>query len=215
MIVDCISDLHGYEPVLQGGDLLIIAGDMTASNEIVQWVDFFNWLRAQEYEKKIIIGGNHDGFLEQCASTQEVELMDLEWGDECTYLRDDGCEFGGLKIWGSPWTAWFYGINPHCKSFTKTGDQNLKPKWDLIPDDTDILVTHSPPAGIMDVTKAGINVGSASLRVKVQKIRPKLHVFGHIHEQYGQESLNETLFVNASFVDGDYEAVNDPVRVIL
>jgi Icc-related predicted phosphoesterase len=215
MIIDCISDLHGSEPEMPGGDLLIVAGDMTGRDEPSQWINFFAWLRAQEYEKKVIIGGNHDNFLQECASTKEIREIGLRWGDECDYLKDSGCEFGGLKIWGSPWTRSFVGMNPECMAFTLRTEDELDYYWDKIPEDTDILVTHSPPAGILDNTSRKYRVGSSSLRKQLEVLHPRLHVFGHIHQGYGKEEHGKTIFVNAAHLNGDYDSANEPIRVIL
>src|SRR5579871_3725863 len=167
MIVDCISDLHGYFPKLEGGDLLIIAGDLTARHTLKELDHFNDWVRIQNYKKKIVIAGNHDNFFEKGVydpfdiDTHKLECAIID--PSCTYLFDSGTEFEGLKIWGSPWTAWFHGIHPNCKSFTKKHDEDLSKKWDLIPRNTDILITHSPPLNVLDRTVEGKMVGSSSL----------------------------------------------------
>lgn len=227
MIIDCISDLHGHYPTLEGGDLLIVAGDLTAADTEEQMYEFYSWLDDQNYKKKVFTGGNHDNRLKKYGSD-----FFSDWTDEAQYLCDSGIEFEGLKIWGSPWTLTFEGINPHCTAFT--GDENLlAEKFALIPDDVDILITHGPPYGTMDtVTKYGpfshereVNVGSEALSDQLHRIRPKLHVFGHIHEGYGQYrpmlDLGRTklagypISVNCSHMNEDYEPVNKPIRIIL
>jgi Icc-related predicted phosphoesterase len=212
MIIDCISDLHGFYPELDGGDLLIVAGDLTASDEFLQYEAFFKWLLMQKYKRKILIAGNHDGML--------MGLYKIE-GEETdlSYLCDSGTEFEGLKIWGSPWTHLFPGVNPRCTAFMIPKEQ-LEAKWKLIPDDIDILVTHSPPYGILDEyydydsghTKYG---GCEELYMTVQRIRPRLHVFGHIHENGGHGKEKERiLYINASLCNEGYKFVNKPIRVI-
>ncbi len=220
MIIDCISDLHGELPKLDGGDLLIIAGDITARDKVPEWADFFTWLAKQDYKKKILIAGNHDGFLSQCASSKEGKILDSMVGKEFDYLLDTGCEYEGYKIWGSPWSLWFHGINPQCKYFTCT-ESHIAKKWALIPSDTDILITHSPPNGILDRIKAYdtggyLFTGSVNLRDTVRAIKPKLHVFGHIHEHGGCIiDADDTKFINASIMNEVYDPVNKPIRVIL
>ena len=214
MIIDCISDLHGYYPKLEGGDLLIVAGDLTATDKQAQYLDFRDWLRAQNYKKKVFIAGNHDGCIEKGLFFFNDEWMGAE------YLCDSGTEFERLKIWGSSWTAQFPGINPHCCAFTvkysSHTDDNLNEHWKKIPIDTDILITHSPPYGILDKTKKGEHVGSGCLLNKSMCISPKLHVFGHIHECGGKMiDTNVTKFVNASIVNEHYEHMNKPIRIIL
>lgn len=231
IIIDMISDLHGYYPKLDGGDLLIVSGDLTASDKMIDWIDFFYWLNKQSYRKKVYIGGNHDNFLTLCATNVECKDIYLDEEDEeCEkkdYLCDSGTEFEGLKIWGSPWTKAFPGMNPKCMAFTCDTDEELAEKWALIPDNTDILITHSPPFGILDEVnrytkskRSNEYVGSKSLRNTVldrnRLPNLKLHVFGHIHEQGGKVfETNFTKFANASIVNEVYEHVNKPIRVIL
>lgn len=225
MIIDCISDLHGYYPELEGGDLLIIAGDITASDKITQWAGFFLWLKRQKYRKKIMIGGNHDNTLQEMfPDPPEVrlgildELEDfMDYEEDLEYLCDSGTEFENLKIWGTPWTKKFPGMNPHCMAFTLETDADIGVKFASIPDDTDILITHSAVLSVLDESKRKVRCGSAPLYAILKyRIRPKLHVFGHIHEGFGQqENFLGCLSVNASYVDVDYKPVNKPVRVIL
>lgn len=228
MIIDCIADLHGHYPKLEGGDLLIVAGDWTTSDKPHEVLEFGLWINNQKYKRKIVIAGNHDNMIQETPRIFEG-LPNFV----LTYLCDSGTEFEGLKIWGSPWTLTFPGINPHCTAFTGT-EAELEAKFALIPDDTDILITHGPPYGIMDAVhrevfcgERGGWVGSESLLGKVFRIRPKLHVFGHIHEGYGRynhtprEGSSENLgitpvtFVNCSHVNERYKPVNKPVRVVL
>lgn len=220
MIIDCISDLHGEYPTLEGGDLLIVAGDLTGSDKIVQYQNFNTWLNEQKYTKKVLIGGNHDGYFEN-KGFDYIQTIYCAFGVD--YLCDSGTEFQGLKIWGSPWSKWFKGINPHCMAFTGN-EELLESKYAIIPDDIDILITHSPPFGTLDykVLFDGTEfyLGSTSTLEVLERIKPKLHVFGHIHECGGRELLFKhlgpnTVCVNASIMNEDYDAVNKPVRVIL
>lgn len=239
--IDCISDLHGYFPELPGGDILIVAGDLTASDKYSEYMDFFDWLNSQQYKKKIIIAGNHDNQIfyrtfipdnDEYAEYLDVidDAMDYS---NTSYLCDSGTEFEGLKIWGSPWSLKFEGMNPACMAFTCDTEEELADKFSLIPDDVDILVTHGPPKYGLDRTIDDRFVGSESLRDWVFTHQPKLHIFGHIHESYGiitsqtiqdldfqitgkvNDKLCKTSLVNASHVNEYYEPVNKPVRVIL
>lgn len=208
MIIDCISDLHGYQIKLEGGDLLLIAGDLTARDKPHEFDVFKKWLREQPYTKKVLIAGNHDNFLARLEKPEE-------YFDEAVYLCDTGTDFQGLKIWGSPWTKNFHGQNPLCKAFGLDLSTQMLEKFELIPDDIDILITHSPPQGILDQTWR-MRVGCPELRRIVQKLpNLKLHLFGHIHEGYGEEEEARVKFVNASLVNESYQLVNKPVIVIL
>lgn len=222
--ITAISDLHGYYPKLEGGDLLIIAGDLTGKDTLDNYIEFCDWLSQQPYREKIVIAGNHDNRLKD--DNKKIKMTFSEWNSTtgickqyAIYLCDSATEFEGLKIWGSPWTKTFPGINPKCKAFTVDTEEELAEKWALIPDDTDILITHSPPYLILDECRNG-HVGSKSLRIMLNKIRPKVHVFGHIHENGGQQLLLKhegpnTICVNASHVNEHYEPVNKPIRIIL
>jgi len=237
LAITAISDLHGHHPRdLLGGDLLIICGDITASDKLVQWHKFYEWLRNQQYRKKVLIGGNHDRFLSQFASSQETRELfemfgndpDLQPDDDFEYLLDSGCEFEGLKIWGSPWSLSFEGINPHCRAFTGT-DGDLRGKFDLIPDDVDILISLAPPFGTLDVNKWGGRCGSKALADRILDLKKlRLHFFGHIHESYGSchayystpdaRNLDEFtpgghLSVNCSIMNANYSPVNGPFNI--
>ncbi len=221
MIIDCIADLHGYYPKLEGGDLLIVAGDLTARHSISELDDFNEWMREQEYRKKILIAGNHDTFFESGVYNCDNPIDGTVFVDpSIEYLCDSGTEFEGLKIWGSPWSLSFPGINPKCCAFT--GDEKkLFDSYDKIPKGIDILITHCPPFGILDKCKKR-HVGSRSLYGWLKYVeRPRLHVFGHIHEGYGQEEFFSTyndemmLSVNCSVVNENYEHLNEPIRVVL
>ena len=251
MIIDCISDLHGHYPELEGGDLLIIAGDLTARDTFQETVRFSKWVYAQKYIKKIVVGGNHDNSLIPIGPTDLLySNYDLKTGkleSFASYLCDSGCEISyfdeeeldkkepnspipklkSLKIWGSPWTSQFPGINPKCCAFTRPFMESLKDRWDLIPHDVDILITHSPPYGILDQVARdyGASVGNMHLRTLLDTcLTPRLHVFGHVHENGGKQLIfkrpgvsteNNTICVNASHVNERYQPVNRPVRVIV
>lgn len=223
MIIDCISDLHGHYPKLDGGDLLIVAGDLTARDTPLQMKKMYNWMWAQKYKKVIFIAGNHDNNIDHISSGCE----------SVAYLCDSGTEFEGLKIWGSPWTRNFVGMNPHCKAFGLDTDEDLTEKWALIPDDIDILITHSPPYNILDWNSKDVPCGSRSLLIRARDLHKlKLFVFGHIHEAYGKINLSEVqqreklsftddcplclpIVINASIMDQAYDPVNKPIRVNL
>ncbi len=238
MIVDCISDLHGHYPPLEGGDLLIVAGDLTRSDQPYQYEFLYDILQEKQYQKIVIIAGNHDG----CLESGKVEFVE---DSKIDYLCDSGTEFTyypnlekdmpdgtvierkTFKIWGSPWTKTFEGINPRCKAFTCDTEEELAEKWALIPDDTDILVTHSPRFGMLDKTFECEYVGSKSLADRMIELRNvKYHIVGHIHEGYGQchdACMKKNgimtglgcITVNASHVNENYKPVNKPIRIIL
>lgn len=214
MIVDCIGCLHGHYPKLEGGDLLIVTGDLTARDVSNEYEKFLRWVVSSHYKKIIWIGGNHDNFIQKFFTPSKYSPT--------TYLCDSGTEFEGLKIWGSPRTLKFKGQNPHAMAFCVDTEEELADKFEKIPPDTDILITHSPPYGILDKTDRGENVGSPYLYSWFKYVgRPKLHVFSHIHEAYGQEEVfvghNNIMVksINCSHVNELYQPVNKPMRVVL
>jgi Icc-related predicted phosphoesterase len=236
VIIDCISDLHGFYPDLEGGDLLIVAGDLTAMDTHSEYLKFFKWIASTNYKKRIVIAGNHDNI------AQKEEILSLPKHD-FDYLCDSGTQFPyfidglpeqdegflpsghrTLKIWGSPWTPWFRGVSPKAKAFMMSENEIAK-KWELIPQDIDILITHCPPYGIGDQvedmqTGKIESVGSKSL-LKHENWDGGLqfHIFGHIHEGYGEYKEQNGIFtshcINASHVNKHYEPVNKPIRLIL
>lgn len=215
MKIDCVSDLHGYYPKLDGGDLLIIAGDLTSHDTEDEYHQFLGWAQCQQYQKIVVIAGNHDNYLQA-----NPEFLSNK-SSKIDYLCDSGTEFEGLKIWGSPWTSWFHGVHPRCKAFMVKGSK-LNAKWNQIPPNIDILVTHNPLYGVFDAVPRAFegtyeSVGCMELKLHVtERIKPKLHVFGHIHEHGGKRlQSSNTLFVNASYVNEHYKPVNSPVRVDL
>lgn len=220
MIIDCIGCLHGHFPTLEGGDLLIVTGDLTAKHTEKEHFRFNEWIENQKYKKVIVIAGNHDTWIEdnECLGTADYDGQIVE------YLCNSGTEFEGLKIWGSPASLWFKGINPKCNAFTGS-EKDLSKKWALIPDDTDILITHSPPYGILDgipneYDGSIFHVGSKSLALEIGKREnvPKLWVWSHIHEAYGKDladRVKDCKMMNCSHVNEHYQPVNKPIRIEL
>lgn len=220
MIVDCVSDLHGYLPNLDGGDLLIVAGDLTSSDKPEQYEEFFSWLKNQSYNMKVFTLGNHDN----------QAMSQFDWYD-AELLLDSGLNFEGFKIWGFPWTLKFPKMNPQTMAFTVENEKEMARKLLYVPDDIDILVSHSPGWGLHDEVQNMFgdytHCGSKSItRWRAQHCNSlKLHVYGHIHEGYGvydirnmQRLLGDAetvVMVNASYVNHLYEPTNPPLRIIL
>ena len=212
MIIDCVGCLHGARPNLEGGDLLIITGDLTARDTEFEHALFDEWLDEQKYKKKIVIAGNHDNYIQE-----KGYWIYYDDSKPSKYLEDSGTEFEGLKIWGSPWTNQFPGINPKCCAFTRPFMESLDDRWNMIPD-VDILVTHGPPFGVLDQVSTEFNasVGSMGLLKAVKERKLKLHVFSHIHDQGGKTmKIGDTTFINCSIMDERYRPVHAPTRVEL
>jgi predicted phosphodiesterase len=195
--------MHHGRIAVPPGDVLVHAGDATSRGTSAQLKSFAAFIKAQPHRHKVVIAGNHDFGLEQ-TSTLGPELFGP------AYLSDSGCELDGIKVWGTPWQPWFFDW-----AFNLPRGEPLAQKWSLIPDDTDVLVTHGPPMGVLDKTLRGESVGCEALRDALVRVRPRLHVFGHIHEAYGVHRDDHTLYVNACNCTLDYEPGNPAIVVDL
>lgn len=200
-----IADTHGKHQSLKlpPGKILIHAGDITMKGEREGVVDFLNWFSLQDFEYKIFIAGNHDFFFEREA---EMEIMQLI-PDNVIYLNNSHTIIKGVKIWGSPITPWFFNW-----AFNRHRGEPIKTYWDLIPADTDILITHGPVFRALDKTTSGEHVGCKDLFNKLQEVKPKIHICGHIHEAYGTTDKAGIKFINASVVNDQYDLVNSPIE---
>ena len=211
-----ISDTHTkHDKVsgfLTGGDILVHAGDLTGRGYITEIENFMKWYdNINNYDTKVFIAGNHYfGFQDD-----NQKLRGLLTGYKTIdYLEDDLMMVGEdydnmIKIWGTPWQPEF-----HNWAYNLPRGEKLKEKWDMIPTNTDILITHGPPFGKLDyVPYDGVNVGCEELMKRVEEIKPKIHVFGHIHEGYGYVFDGNTHFINAAVLNGRYEFRNKPITV--
>lgn len=205
MRIVCISDTHGMTDnlAIPDGDVLVHAGDFCWSGRKDELVVFNEFLAKLPHKHKVFIAGNHDIPAEMCGS--EFVKKQIPQG---LYLQDSSVRIEGLKFYGSPWQPEFFNW-----AFNLPRGRELAHKWAFIPKDTDILITHGPPAGIMDMLSDGRRVGCADLRRYVGIVQPKVHIFGHIHEGYGMEEKDGILFVNASTCTGNYQPINPPIVV--
>jgi Icc-related predicted phosphoesterase len=205
MKICLISDTHGLEEqlTLPEADVLIHAGDMTSNGKLKQVQDFANWFQKQPHKYKIVIAGNHDWALEAFMK-EECEFAARDIFGSAIYLRDSEVIINGVKFYGSPWQPTFYNW-----AFNADRGPDIKKYWDKIPENTDVLITHGPPMGILDRVWHE-SVGCADLTSAVMKIKPKIHVFGHIHCGYGYKLFNGTQFYNAALCDEKYRLVNKP-----
>ena len=199
-----IADTHCRHKNLKlpKGDVLIHAGDISYKGEKAEVVDFLSWFKSQPHPHKIFIAGNHDFFFEKAKPSEVAALIP----DGVTYLKDSGTTVNGIRIWGSPVTPWFYNW-----AFNQVRGASIRRHWNMISGDTDILVTHGPVFGILDTVINGKNVGCRDLLNRVQEIRPRVHICGHIHEGYGLTLKNGIRYINASVLNESYELVNRPV----
>lgn len=209
----CISDTHTRRiENMPEGDILVHTGDYTGRGSITNLCEFVNWLDELDYKHKICISGNHDfnGETEPTLTKEIFKSADIH------YLDDSGIEINGLKFWGSP-------VSPTFGNWAfNRGPIEIREHWDLIPEDTNVLLTHCPPFEILDKlsmygSAPGKHVGCNQLRWVIEnKLKNlKLNVFGHIHEGYGQTEINGVKFINASSLDEHYQLKNKPIVIEL
>jgi len=186
-----LSDTHGLhrEIDVPAGDILIHAGDFTMfSRSPAEITDFNTWLGELPHRFKGIVPGNHEFFLE--ADPTERSVL-----SNATVLINEGIEIEGLRLWGSPVTPMYGG------AFGLSSAKDRERLYAQIPEDIDVLISHGPPYGILDLGPGShLHQGCPELLDAVMRVRPKLHVFGHIHGAYGVFQTEHTTFVNASLL---------------
>ena len=206
--VACLSDTHlrHGDITVPDADILIHAGDACGRGEGWEVADFHEWMFSLPHRHKVYVPGNHDWDCERRPMYWRAMFASL--GMHC--LIDEAVEIEGLRIYGSPWQPEF------CQwAFNVERGRKLAAIWSRIPADTQVLVTHGPPAGILDVAPSDRGVGCHDLRRRVGQLADlKLHVFGHVHHSAGQmRGHRNALFVNAAICDERYEPSN-PVQVV-
>jgi len=190
-----LSDTHCKHHSLKNlpfADIIIHSGDVSLAGSENEILDFIKWFVALPYKYKIFIGGNHDHGLHDA----NIEGMP----ENCFYLNNSGVTIEGIQFYGMPLFMEDIMSGDYDKNIQK------------IPTDTDVLITHQPPHSMLDFS-ANYNYGDRILLQAVLEIRPKYHLFGHIHNAYGIEKSKHTTFVNASLLNENYELVNEPVML--
>ena len=172
-----ISDTHNKHQQLTNmpaADVIVHCGDFTEQGTEAEVLDFLNWFIELPFKHKIFITGNHDLCLWDAEGIEDLP-------ENIHFLQDRGCEIEGIKFFGLAYN--------HSE--------------ELIPDGIDVLVTHEPPVMILDESN-GVNWGNAPLRNRVQEVKPKYHLFGHVHESKGVEKHGNIVYSNGSCVDNKY-----------
>ncbi|MGQ0541098.1 MAG: metallophosphoesterase [Blastocatellia bacterium] len=210
----CLSDTHNCNSqiAVPDGDILIHSGDATITGTVEEIKLFNKWFSNLPHKRKIFVAGNHDWLFERNNDFARTLL-----NGEIIYLQDSPTEIDGLKIYGSPWQPRFYDW-----AFNLMRGEELSRKWKLIPNDTNILITHGPPNGILDEVPRSWGIdytGCEELRKRIEEIavfgKLKLHLFGHIHCGYGVHDEFGVKFINASNCDEAYKPVNPPIVIDL
>lgn len=207
-----ISDTHGkHDEItkdLLGGDFLIHSGDISPQGTYWEVYYFCKWFsKIPNYKHKIFVAGNHD-WLFQREPERAKEILRLF--KNITYLQDELVELDGVKIYGSPWQPEFHGW---AFNLPKNGGE-LQSKWDMIPNNIDILVTHGPCFGHLDkVIGRNDNLGCELLVKKVEEVKPKIHCCGHIHTGRGIKQTENTLYINSSVLNEQYNYHFQPIQL--
>lgn len=206
-----LSDTHGQHRSKKlnkflhdnPADVLLFVGDYQR-NHFDDGIDFIDWLHELPFKYKVMTFGNHDGNFEYAVNRTRIY-------NDIIVLNNDFTVIEGIKIWGSPYSLtfldWFFMKN----------DKELEEIYKNIPNDVDIVMTHTPAFGILDMTKDGILTGSMSLLNRIKELKKlKYHICGHIHEQSGTCTMNKYLalkdihFINTSVLNEKYQLVHDP-----
>ncbi|KAL3857413.1 hypothetical protein ACJMK2_012087 [Sinanodonta woodiana] len=222
-----VSDTHMMhnEILLPNANILVHSGDFSkaslsrlifrssAFEELTREIDIY--FEKVPIKHKLLVAGNHEvSFPGHSANEIQSRLQHV------TYLQDSSLEVEGIKFYGSPWTSnrW-YSL---AKAFTEDGRRLIR-KWEKIPSDTDVLVTHMPPLNIGDLAAKIIKVLSILrtegacrvcnkrhvdfdhwgcqllLDTVLNRVRPKIHMYGHVHESNGVISKDGIVFSNAAY----------------
>ena len=189
MRIVAVADTHLFhdELVVPDGDVFVHAGDMCQGGSLEELARAARWIRALPHRTKVIIAGNHDFAFAEHPDEARALVEDF------VYLQDGGATIDGVSFWGSPWQPEF-----NDWAFNLPRGAALAEKWALIPDRVDVLITHGPPQGIGDRGPVAGRLGCEDLLERVRVCKPRVHFFGHIHQDGGAWQHGETLFVNAT-----------------
>jgi Icc-related predicted phosphoesterase len=201
-----ISDTHSRHDFMEvpDGDVIFHTGDFSKRGRLEEVRDFLDWFSALPHRYKVFIAGNHDFMAER-----EPEVFGQMIPDNVIYLNDSGTNIEGIPVWGSPIQPWFYDW-----AFNRQRGAEIREHWKLIPENTQILLVHGPPYGILDIVIDGRPVGCRDLGRRILEL-PELQIaaFGHIHEAYGTVEQSGVRYINASMLDVEYHLGNKAIEV--
>lgn len=206
MRIVALSDTHFRHRcvAVPDGDVVIHAGDLTRSGDPAELADVMRWFARLPHPHKIFIAGNHDWVFEL-----QPDIAAGLIPEGVTYLQDSGNVIEGVKFWGSPVQPAFLRW-----AFNKARGAEIDRHWQRIPTNTDVLITHGPPNGILDLVGEE-HVGCEMLRRRLQIVRPACHIFGHIHCARGTVANEGTTYLNAAICTESYDPTNPPFVVDL
>lgn len=222
----CFSDSHGAhlqipQNSIKPADILLFAGDLSLVGNPANVISFKEWILHLPVQHRVVIAGNLDLTFESsrldhfetrirhyCKTQMPLDsIKSLFMGPDIIYLEHGSTEVCGLKIFGSPYTPEFqdWGFQ------YRLGEG--KNKWCDIPNGTDICMTHGPPKDILDQTSSGFHAGCPDLLEAINRVKPALSIFGHIHEAHGQTVCNNILFCNVALMNFHNEIAHEPTYV--
>ncbi|KAH7135151.1 Metallo-dependent phosphatase-like protein [Dendryphion nanum] len=200
IVVVCISDTHNYISSIPDGDILIHAGDLSQLGTVPELQAQIDWLDSLPHRTKIVIGGNHDSWLDPGARA----LLDENWAagtvdwKSLIYLQDRLCAVDvpfpdemvtrKTTVYGSPWVP-KVGGNDRYYAFQYPRFESISWWRKKVPSHTEILVTHAPPRNYLDAAHGVTHMGCDGLLKELWRSKPRLHVFGHIHSGRGRMVL--------------------------
>ena len=204
-----ITDTHNYYDTMgynSNVDVVVHTGDAQCHTSI-EFYKFIEWYKNYPVENKIYVAGNHDTFIEKNESLCKEIFKD----SGIIYLNKNSIIINGLKFYGEP-------LSPRFGTWSFMADRSKMNKhWEYIPKDVDVLLTHTPPKGILDLTenydRSLEMCGCSALQKRIFKnnyANLKLHAFGHIHNGHGiintgLRTINNIIFSNATAVtDGEF-----------
>lgn len=214
-----ISDTHQLhdQVTVPEGDILVHCGDFTNRGTEAAIESFLAWFVAHPHDYKVFIPGNHEEGLEKGASRVRCMAIVQKYLDEnplLTYLENSSAVVNGLKFYGSPVTPWFFDW-----AWNRHRGPAIASAWQNIPDDVQVLITHGPAYGILDLVKDAQgrdpHQGCQDLLERVDELEDlKLHLFGHLHLQGGEQTtVNGRISANAAICDDNYHTVHAPIIV--
>lgn len=212
----CISDTHEKQAQvnLPEGDVLVHTGDLTNQGSIPALTKVAAWFKKQDFKHKVMICGNHDFGFQNANHDAAVKLF-TDAG--VTYLQDSETIIEGIKFYGAPWQPWFMDW-----AFNLPRGAKIAEKWAKIPDDTNVLMTHGPPHGILDLVEDTISNRGRDLHQGCEELTKRLmdltqlkaHVFGHLHLSGGMtQMIAGVTFANAAICTERYQASNKPIVI--
>ena len=220
--IGILSDTHNKHLAIEARfgipqcDIIIHAGDFSMLGEEKECMDFFNWFAALPIQHKIVIGGNHDIWLDKGCPKYNTLLnfggiIHSDFRDVLPegilYLENEAAEIMGIKFYGTP-------VQPSFNNwaFNYERDSVRQAAFDMIPDDTQFLITHCPPKGVLDTRLDGTSLGDRELALKIVTLpNIRVNVFGHIHESRGIDISGQITYINATNVNGSYHPIHKPI----